>query len=43
MVTVIYVRFILVACDGLWKAFDAEEALLFVQKIIKVGLTQDVT
>ena len=30
-------RFVLAACDGLWKVFAAEEALSFVSAILKVS------
>jgi len=29
-------RFIIVACDGLWKIFDNDTAVAFIDKILKV-------
>ena len=31
-------RFIIVACDGLWKVFTAHEAATFVDAILQVGM-----
>lgn len=33
----VLLRFVLAACDGLWKVFTAQEALSFVTAILKVG------
>lgn len=32
----IYLRFVILACDGLWKSFKNEEAVEFVKKNINV-------
>lgn len=32
------VRFILIACDGLWKAFSVEDAAKFVIQVLEVSL-----
>ena len=33
----LFCRFILIACDGLWKVFSAEEACKFIVSVLEVS------
>ena len=35
-VPVIFSRFLLLACDGLWKGFEVDEALKYINDVIEV-------